>query len=115
MAGLPLLSSFNPYFLLTWTYCVGLARCITKPLRGTRVNILLTLEKMGYFHQVRHGGLVGVVYDQPVGFGGAGIPVLQEFRDASGSSPCNDVAPGSKSSIDVVPLFRVLGKQMLKR
>lgn len=94
---------------------MGLARCITKPLRGTRVNILLTIEKMGYFYQVRHGGLVCVVYDQTVGFGGAGIPVLQEFRDASGSSPCYDVAPRSKSSIDAVPLFRVLGKQIFKR
>lgn len=112
MAGLPLLSSFNPCFSLTWTHCVGLARCITKPLRVSRVNILLTVEKMGYFHQVRHGGLVCVVYDQPVGFGGAGIPVLQEFRDASGSSPCNYVALGSESSTDAVPLFRVLGKDL---
>lgn len=67
---------------------------------------------MGYFHQVRHGGLVCVVYDQPVGFGGAGIPVLQEFRDASGSSPCNYVALGSESSTDAVPLLRVLGKDL---
>lgn len=76
MAELSLLSRFNPRFLLTWTYCVGLAPCITKPLWVSQIDILLTVDKMGYFHQVRHCGLVCMVDDQPVGFGGADISVL---------------------------------------
>ena len=69
----------------------------------------LTIDEVGYFHQVRHGSLVCVFYDQTAVFEVADVALLQQFRDAFGCSACNYVTPGTKSIIDAVPLFRVLG------
>lgn len=67
------------------------------------------MDEAGYFHQVRHGGLVGVSYDQPAVFEDADVALLQQLRDALGCGARNYVTPGTKSIIDAVPLFRVLG------
>lgn len=77
-----------------------------------RSLLLLTVDELGYFHQVGHHSLICMFYDQPTGFGAADFSILYKFRDAFGCTSCNYVTPGTKSIIDAVPLFRVLGKYL---
>ena len=41
-----------------------------------RSLLLLTVDEIGYFHQVRHRSLICVFYDQPTGLGDADVPIL---------------------------------------
>lgn len=121
-----LLPRFIPCFLSTYiqliyfTYkniyviYIFLAPCITKlsSLGLFRSICLLTVNKIGYFHQVGYGSLICVFYDQPTGPGGADVTIFQKLRNAPGCSACDYMTPGTEGTVDAAPLFRVLGKYL---
>ena len=78
----------------------------------SELYFLLTVDKIGHFHQVRHRSLICVFYDQPAASEDADVPILQKFRDAFGGGACDYVTLGTKSIVGAVPLFRVLGKYL---